>query len=112
MEKRRKRTIYIDSDIDKQMRVAAVEDDKFYGEYAEEAFRLFLDKRRKEKKSTRGDTKSWEYFTGDNLPSFFPVVENSIWYKVSCCHALTEFRIILLFYLIYVSAIVVVITSV
>ena len=56
MEKRRKRTIYIDSDIDKQMRVAAVEDDKFYGEYAEEAFRLFLDKRRKEKKS--GGTKS------------------------------------------------------
>jgi len=51
VEKRRKRTIYIDSDIDKQMRVAAVEDDKFYGEYAEEAFRLFLDKRRKERKS-------------------------------------------------------------
>ena len=48
VEKRRKRTIYIDSDIDKQMRVAAVEDDKFYGEYAEEAFRLFLDKRRRE----------------------------------------------------------------
>ena len=48
MEKRRKRTIYIDQEIDKQMRVAAVEDDKFYGEYAEEAFRLFLDKRRKE----------------------------------------------------------------
>ena len=61
MEKRRKRTIYIDQEIDKQMRVAAVEDDKFYGEYAEEAFRLFLDKRRKEKKSTRGDTKSWEF---------------------------------------------------
>ena len=36
MEKRRKRTIYIDQEIDKQMRVAAVEDDKFYGEYAEE----------------------------------------------------------------------------
>jgi hypothetical protein len=35
--------------------VAAVEDDKFYGQYAEEAFRLFLDKRRKEKK---GGTKS------------------------------------------------------
>jgi len=35
------------------MRVAAVEDDKFYGEYAEEAFRLFLDKRRKEKKGTK-----------------------------------------------------------
>ena len=31
------------------MRVPAVEDDKFYGQYAEEAFRLFLDKRRKEK---------------------------------------------------------------
>jgi hypothetical protein len=58
VEKRRKRTIYIDSGIDKQMRIAAVEDDKFYGQYAEEAFRLFLDKRRKEKKSTRGDTKS------------------------------------------------------
>ena len=57
MEKR-KRTIYIDQEIDKQMRVAVVEDDKFYGEYAEEAIRLFLDKRRKEKKSTRGDTKS------------------------------------------------------
>ncbi|HYA84366.1 MAG TPA: hypothetical protein VEH06_13090 [Candidatus Bathyarchaeia archaeon] len=53
MEKRRKRTIYIDHEIDKQMRVAAVEDDKFYGEYAEEAFRLFLDKRRKEKKGTK-----------------------------------------------------------
>jgi hypothetical protein len=49
VEKRRKRTIYIEEDIDKQMRVAAVEDDKFYGEYAEEAFRLFLDKRRKDK---------------------------------------------------------------
>jgi len=61
VEKRRKRTIYIDSEIDKQMRVAAVEDDKFYGQYAEEAFRLFLDKRRKEKKSTRGDTKSCVY---------------------------------------------------
>jgi hypothetical protein len=61
VEKRRKRTIYIDSEIDKQMRVAAVEDDKFYGQYAEEAFRLFLDKRRKEKKSTRGDTKSSVY---------------------------------------------------
>ena len=48
---KRKRTIYIEEDIDKMMRVAAVEDDKFYGEYAEEAFRLFLDKRRKEKKS-------------------------------------------------------------
>jgi len=33
---KRKRTIYIDEDIDKLMRVAAVEDDKFYGEYAEE----------------------------------------------------------------------------
>jgi hypothetical protein len=52
---KRKRTIYIEEDIDKQMRVAAVEDDKFYGEYAEEAFRLFLDKKRKEKK---GGTKS------------------------------------------------------
>jgi hypothetical protein len=58
VEKRRKRTIYIDHEIDKQMRVAAIEDDKFYGQYAEETFRLFLDKRRKEKKSTRGDTKS------------------------------------------------------
>jgi hypothetical protein len=29
-------TIYIDSDIDKQIRVAAVEDDKFYGQYAGE----------------------------------------------------------------------------
>jgi hypothetical protein len=56
VETRRKRTIYIDQEIDKQMRVAAVENDKFYGEYAEEAFRLFLDKRRKEKKS--GGTKS------------------------------------------------------
>jgi hypothetical protein len=52
---KRKRTIYIEENIDKQMRVAAVEDDKFYGEYAEEAFRLFLDKKRKEKK---GGTKS------------------------------------------------------
>jgi hypothetical protein len=59
VEKRRKRTIYIDQEIDKQMRVAAVEDDKFYGQYAEEAFRLFVEsERRKEKKSTRGDTKS------------------------------------------------------
>jgi hypothetical protein len=40
---KRKLTIYIEEDIDKQMRVAAVEDDKFYGEYTEEAFRLFLD---------------------------------------------------------------------
>jgi hypothetical protein len=50
---KRKRTIYIEEDIDKQMRVAAVEDDKFYGEYAEEAFRMLLDKRRKEKKAGR-----------------------------------------------------------
>jgi hypothetical protein len=35
VERRHKRTIYIDQEIDKQMRVAAVEDDKFYGEYAE-----------------------------------------------------------------------------
>jgi len=55
---KRKRTIHIEEDVDKLMRVAAVEDDKFYGEYAEAAFRLFLDKRRKEK---RGGTKSWEY---------------------------------------------------
>jgi hypothetical protein len=55
----RKRTIYIDEGIDKQMRVAAVEDDKPFGVYAEEAFRLFLDKRRREKKSTsQGGTKS------------------------------------------------------
>jgi hypothetical protein len=46
---KRKRTIYIEEDIDKLMRVAAVEDDRFYGEYAEEAFRLFLHKRRREK---------------------------------------------------------------
>jgi hypothetical protein len=52
---KRKRTIYIEEDVDKQIRVAAVEDDKFYGEYAEEAFRLFLDIRRKEK---NGGTKS------------------------------------------------------
>jgi len=45
-------TIYINQEIDKQIRVAAVEDDKFYGEYAEEAFRLFLDKRRKEKRGS------------------------------------------------------------
>ncbi|HYA83444.1 MAG TPA: hypothetical protein VEH06_08345 [Candidatus Bathyarchaeia archaeon] len=31
---KRKRTIYIEEDADKLMRVAAVEDDKFYGEYA------------------------------------------------------------------------------
>jgi len=41
----RKRTIYIDEWL------AAVEDDKPFGVYAEEAFRLFLDKRRLEKKS-------------------------------------------------------------
>jgi len=56
VEKRRKRTIYIDQEVDKQMRVAAVEDGKFYGQYAEEAFLLFLDKRRKEKRL--GGTKS------------------------------------------------------
>ena len=56
VETRRKRTIYIDQEIDKQMRVSAVEDDKFYGEYAEEAFRLFLNKRRKEKKSSGTNT--------------------------------------------------------
>ena len=39
------------------MRVAAVEDDKFYGEYAEEAFRLFLDKRLRER---RGEGKKEE----------------------------------------------------
>jgi hypothetical protein len=47
----RKRTIYIDQEIDKQMRVAAVGDDKPFGAYAEEAFRLFLNKRCNEKKS-------------------------------------------------------------
>jgi hypothetical protein len=47
----RKRTIYINEEIDKEMRVAAVKDDRPFGAYAEEAFRLFLDKRRKEKKS-------------------------------------------------------------
>ncbi|MGA9152804.1 MAG: hypothetical protein WBZ36_19685 [Candidatus Nitrosopolaris sp.] len=50
MEKKRKRTIYIDPEIDKQMRVAAVEDDKYFGVCAEEAFRLYLDKRRIERK--------------------------------------------------------------
>jgi len=30
-------------------RCVAVEDDKFYGEYAEEAFRFFLDKRQKKR---------------------------------------------------------------
>lgn len=35
-------------EVDKQMRVAAVEDDRYFGDYAEEAFRLFLDKRRRE----------------------------------------------------------------
>jgi len=49
VRKVRKRTIYIDEGVDKQMRVAAVEDDKAFGVYAEEAFRLFLDKRRKER---------------------------------------------------------------
>ena len=38
------------------MRVVAVEDDKFYGEYAEEAFLLFLDKRRRERKSKSNTT--------------------------------------------------------
>jgi hypothetical protein len=51
VRKLRKRTIYINEDIDKQMRVAAVEDDKSFGVYAEEAFRMFLDKRHREKKS-------------------------------------------------------------
>ena len=50
-KKMRKRTIYIDEAIDRQMRVAAVEDDKPFGAYAEKAFRLFLDKRRAEKRS-------------------------------------------------------------
>jgi hypothetical protein len=35
-----KRTIYIEEDVDKLMRVAAVEDDKFYAEYAEEPCHL------------------------------------------------------------------------
>jgi hypothetical protein len=51
VEKKRKRTIYIDPEIDKMMRVAAVEDDRYFGECAEEAFRLYLDKRRRERKS-------------------------------------------------------------
>ena len=38
---KRKRTIYIEEDVDELIHV---EDDKFYGEYAEEAFRLFLDR--------------------------------------------------------------------
>lgn len=44
------------SDTLASLSLSTVEDDKFYGEYAEEAFRLFLDKRRKERKS--GGTKS------------------------------------------------------
>ena len=51
VRKLRKRTIYIDEGIDKQMRVAAVEDDKPFGAYAEEAFRLFLNRRQNEKRS-------------------------------------------------------------
>jgi hypothetical protein len=47
---RKKRTIYIDADLDKMMRVASVEDDKYFGKAAEEAFRLYLDTRRKGKK--------------------------------------------------------------
>jgi hypothetical protein len=50
---RKKRTIYIDPEIDKQIRVAATEDDKRFSDYAEEAFRLFLEKRRKEMKSKK-----------------------------------------------------------
>jgi hypothetical protein len=51
--KRKKRTIYIDPEIDKQIRVAATEDDKRFSDYAEEAFRLFLDKRKKEVKTKK-----------------------------------------------------------
>jgi D-arabinose 1-dehydrogenase-like Zn-dependent alcohol dehydrogenase len=36
-----------------QIRVAATEDDKRFSDYAEEAFRLFLEKRRKEMKSKK-----------------------------------------------------------
>jgi hypothetical protein len=55
MRKVRKRTIYIDEGVDKQMRIAAVEDDKPFGVYAEEAFRLFLDKRKERKDKAKKD---------------------------------------------------------
>ena len=44
----RKRTIYIDSDLDKNMAHAAIEDEKRYSDCAEEAFKLYL-KTREEK---------------------------------------------------------------
>jgi hypothetical protein len=49
----RKRTIYIDEEVDRMMRVAAAEDDKYFGDYAEESFRLFLDKRKREKRDKK-----------------------------------------------------------
>jgi hypothetical protein len=48
--KKRKRTIYIHPEIDKTMRVIAVEEDRYFGDVAEDAFRLYIDKRKKEKK--------------------------------------------------------------
>jgi hypothetical protein len=47
---RRKRTIYIDPEIDKTIRVLAVEEDRYFGDVAEDAFRLYIEKKRKEKK--------------------------------------------------------------
>jgi hypothetical protein len=47
--KRRKRTIYIDPEIDKTIRVLAVEEDRYFGDVAEDAFRLYIEKKRKKR---------------------------------------------------------------
>ena len=79
---KRKRTIYIEEHIDKMVRVAAVEDDKLYGEYAEGASRLFLDKRRTETK-WQCSTDRWPYMQIKNrrLRRLLPYLAGSMLQK-------------------------------
>ena len=50
--KKAKVTIYIDPEIEKSVRIAAIQDEKRFGAWVEEGFRDKLDKRRKEKKKS------------------------------------------------------------
>jgi predicted HicB family RNase H-like nuclease len=50
--KKAKVTIYIDPELEKLVRIAAIQDEKRFGTWVEEAFQDRLDKRRKERKKS------------------------------------------------------------
>jgi predicted HicB family RNase H-like nuclease len=50
--KKAKVTIYIDPELEKSIRIAAIQDEKRFGTWVEEAFEDRLDKRRKERKKS------------------------------------------------------------